>query len=161
MRKESLLFDSFLKIFDFAQNPLRLKLFIGIMVFDTLAMVPFAFLRASGRPIKYAAIKLINVGVIVIITLLSLKYIPYFLESGEPLPDFVVTNYYKTPKVNYIFIANILGSAISLILLIPFLVRFKFQFDFNLLKKMLAYGWPIAVAGIAYVINENLDKFLI
>jgi O-antigen/teichoic acid export membrane protein len=26
---------------------------------------------------------------------------------------------------------------------------------------MLAYGWPIAVAGVAYVINENLDKILI
>ena len=26
---------------------------------------------------------------------------------------------------------------------------------------MLSYSWPIAVAGVAYVINENLDKILI
>jgi len=154
-------FDSFLGLFDFESNPLRLKLFIGILVLDTIAMVPFAYLRASNRPIKYAVIKLINVAVIVIVTLLGLKYIPMFLEQGKSLPEIITSNYDKTPKVNYIFIANILGSAISFILLIPILAKFKMNFDFKLLKRMLAYSWPIAIAGIAYVINENLDKYLI
>jgi len=154
-------FDEFLHLFNFEGNPLRLKLFIGILALDTIAMVPFAYLRASNRPIKYAIIKLINVAVIVIITLLGLKYIPEFIEQGKELPEFISNNYNKTPKVNYIFIANILGSAISFLLLIPFLMKFKLQFDSKLLKKMLRYSWPIAVAGIAYVINENLDKYLI
>ncbi len=154
-------FDSFLHLFDFEGNPLRLKLFIGILVLDTIAIVPFAYLRASNRPIKYAIIKLINVAVIVIVTLLGLKYIPAFLEQGKSLPEIITNNYTKTPKVNYIFIANILGSAISFLLLIPILMKFKLNFDFKLLKKMLQYSWPIAVAGIAYVINENLDKYLI
>lgn len=154
-------FDSFLGFFDFENNPLRLKLFIGILALDTIAIVPFAYLRASNRPIKYAVIKLINVAIIVIVTLLGLKYIPLFLEQGKSLPEIITNNYHKTPKVNYIFIANILGSAVSFVLLIPFLMKFKFKFDYNLLKRMLAYSWPIAVAGIAYVINENLDKYLI
>lgn len=154
-------FDSFLHIFDFENNPFRLKLFIGILALDTIAMVPFAYLRASNRPIKYAVIKLINVAVIVIITLIGLKYIPAFLEQGKALPKIVTNNYAKTPKVNYIFIANILGSAISFLLLIPILAKFKLSFDFKLLKKIVAYSWPIAVAGIAYAINENLDKYLI
>ncbi|MCF6280388.1 MAG: polysaccharide biosynthesis C-terminal domain-containing protein [Flavobacteriaceae bacterium] len=154
-------FDYFLGVFDFKGNPLRLKLFIGILALDTIAMVPFAYLRASNRPIKYAIIKLINVAIIVLITLLGLKYIPEFIAQGKALPEIILDNYAKTPKVNYIFIANILGSAISFVLLIPFLMKFKLQFDFSLLKKMLRYSWPIAVAGIAYVINENLDKILI
>ncbi len=157
----SVFFDSFLNFFNFQSNPLRLKLFIGILVLDTIAMVPFAYLRASNRPVKYAIIKLINVAVIVIITLLGLKYIPEFIEEGTSLPTIITDNYFKTPKVNYIFIANIFGSALSFLLLLPYLLKFKFQFDFDLLKKMLRYSWPIAVAGIAYVINENLDKYLI
>ncbi|MCK5816272.1 MAG: oligosaccharide flippase family protein, partial [Flavobacteriaceae bacterium] len=157
----SVFFDSFLNLFDFETNPLRLSLFVGILALDTIAMVPFAYLRASNKPVKYAVIKLINVAVIVCITLLGLKYIPDLLESGTALPSFVENNYYKTPKVNYIFIANIFGSGISFVLLLPYLVRLKFQFDPVLLKKMLAYSWPIAVAGVAYVINENLDKYLI
>ena len=71
-------FNSFLQLFDFETNPLRLKLFIGIIALDTIAMIPFAYLRASNRPIRYALIKLINVAVIVTITLLGLKYIPQY-----------------------------------------------------------------------------------
>lgn len=154
-------FDSFLNIFQFKNNPLRLQLFIGIMALDTIAMVPFAYLRAANKPLRYAAIKLINVGVIVIINLIFLKFIPEFITKGRSLPDTLSTAYNTISLVEYIFIANILGSAISFLLLLPYLLRFKFQFDLDLLKKMLSYSWPIAVAGIAYVINENLDKFLI
>ena len=154
-------FDSFLNFFDFENNPLRLKLFIGIMALDTLAMIPFAFLRASNRPMKYAIIKLVNVGVIVIINLVFLKFVPEFIADGKSLPEIIADNYNSIPIVEYIFVANIFGSAITFLLVLPYLLRFKFQFDVDLLKKMLAYSWPIAVAGIAYIINENLDKFLI
>lgn len=154
-------FDSFLPIFDFENNPIRLKLFIGIMALDTLAMIPFAFLRASHKPIKYALIKLINVGVILVINLLFLKFIPEFIAQGKSLPTLINNNYTVIPIIEYIFVANLLGSTVSFLFLIPYLLRFKFQFDFVLLKQLLAYSWPIAVAGLAYVINENLDKFLI
>ncbi|NQV76803.1 MAG: polysaccharide biosynthesis protein, partial [Lutibacter sp.] len=54
--------DFFMKIFDFGGNPLQLKLLIGILAIDTLAVIPFAYLRASNLPVRYAVIKLINVG---------------------------------------------------------------------------------------------------
>lgn len=153
--------DFFTQIFDFTKNPLQLKLLIGIIALDTLMVVPFAYLRASNRPIKYTAIKLINVGVIVIINLIFLKYIPEFKESGENIPSFLDTMFNSTAMVNFIFIANIVGSALSLILLIPYLLKFKWSFNTALFKKMISYSWPIAVAGVAYIINENLDKILI
>lgn len=151
----------FINIFDFEENPLRLKLLISILAIDTLSIIPFAYLRATNKSMSYATIKLVNVFVIVIINLLFLKYIPLYLEQGVALPDIIQNNYELTPKVNYIFIANLAGSAISFALLIPYLSKFKIAFDSILLKKMLNYGWPILVAGIAYVINENLDKYLI
>jgi O-antigen/teichoic acid export membrane protein len=153
--------DFFINIFDFEENPLRLKLLIAILAIDTLSIVPFAYLRATNKSISYATIKLVNVFVIVIINLLFLKYIPIFIEQGVILPEIIQNNYDLTPKVNYIFIANLVGSAISFLLLVPYLFKFKISFDMVLLKKMLSYGWPILIAGIAYVINENLDKYLI
>lgn len=153
--------DFFTNLFDFEENPLRLKLLIAILAIDTLSVVPFAYLRATNKSISYATIKLVNVLVIVIINLLFLKYIPMYLEKGTVMPEIIQHNYELTPKVNYIFIANLVGSLISFMLLIPYLVKFKISFDAVLLKKMLNYGWPILVAGIAYVINENLDKYLI
>ena len=157
----SLFFTNISSFFGFGVNPLRLRLFMLIMALDTLAMIPFAYLRAANRPIRYATIKLINVGVIVLIQLVTLRYIPLWLENGVNLPHWLSTNYPKISKVNYIFVANLLGSGISFILLLPYLVRFKWAFDSVLLRKMLVYSYPIVVAGLAYVINENLDKFLI
>ena len=151
----------FINIFDFGENPLQLKLFIGIMALDTLAVIPFAFLRAANRPIRYAIIKLINVGIIVSINLLFLKFIPQFLSEGKSLPQLLESTYSNTHIVNFIFFANIVGSAISFLLLVPYLLKFKWSFDVSLFKKMISYSWPIAVAGLAYVINENLDKYLI
>ncbi len=151
----------FTSIFEFGSNPLQLKLLIGIIAIDTLMVIPFAYLRASNRPIKYTAIKLINVAIIVLINLTFLKFIPSYLDDEKSVPNFLVTLSNSTEKVNFIFIANIIGSAISFILLLPYLLKFKWSFNTKLFKKMISYSWPIAVAGIAYVINENLDKILI
>jgi len=153
--------DIFINIFDFSSDPLQLKLLIGIIALDTLMVVPFAYLRASNRPVKYALIKLINVGIIVVINLVFLKFIPEFKESGRNIPDILNNISNSVAIVNFIFIANIFGSAISFILLLPYLLKFKWKFSLVLFKKMLSYSWPIAVAGVAYVINENLDKILI
>ena len=153
--------DFFINIFDFGENPIQLKLFIGIMALDTLAVIPFAFLRAANRPIRYAIIKLINVGIIVCINLIFLKYIPEFLKEGKSIPQLLENTFNNTHIVNFIFFANIIGSAISFLLLLPYLLKFKWAFDIVLFKKMISYSWPIAVAGVAYVINENLDKYLI
>ena len=158
----ALLFSEFFtSIFDFSSNPLQLKLLVGIIALDTLMVVPFAYLRASGRPLKYATIKLINVGVIVIINLIFLKFVPDFIEKGKPLPQFLTEIFNNTYIVNFIYLANIIGSAISFVLVLPYLLRFKWSFNIQLFKKLVSYSWPIAVAGVAYVINENLDKILI
>lgn len=153
--------EELIHLFDFQNNPLQFKLFVTILAIDTLCVIPFAFLRASNRPIKYTAIKLLNVAVIVGINLIFLKFIPEAIEKGNSVPEFLIKTYQSTYIVNFIFIANTVGSLLSFALLTPYLFRFKWKFNFDLLKKMLSYGWPIAIAGVAYVINENLDKILI
>ena len=153
--------DFFISIFDFGHNPIQFKLLVGILMLDTLAVIPFAYLRATNKPVKYTTIKLLNVFVIVFINLIFLKFIPEFIKNGKPLPTFLITAFNSTAIVNFIFIANIIGSAFSLLLLLPILLKFKWAFNTALFKKMLSYSWPIAVAGVAYVINENLDKILI
>ena len=147
--------------FGFGSNPLRLQLFMAIMAMDTLAMIPFAYLRAANRPIRYAFIKLLNVTVIVLIQLFALRWIPAWEEQGIGLPAWLVENYGKISKVNYIFAANLVGSTLSFALLLPYLFQFSWQFDRKLFTKMLRYSYPIVIAGLAYVINENLDKYLI
>ncbi|WP_431174368.1 oligosaccharide flippase family protein, partial [Flagellimonas flava] len=48
-----------------------------------------------------------------------------------------------------------------IILLLPYFLKAKWVFDKAIFKQMLNYGLPIMIAGLAYVINENFDKWLI
>lgn len=157
----SILFSHIQVGLGFGEHSLRLKMFMAIMVLDTLAMIPFAYLRASGRPLRYTFIKLINVGIIVIIQLFALRWIPNWEKNGINLPLWILDNYPKISTVDYIFVSNLVGSAVSLLFVIPYLFKFQWNFNTELLKKMLAYSFPIIIAGLAYAINENLDKWLI
>jgi len=63
--------------------------------------------------------------------------------------------------VQYIFIANLAASIITLLLLLPYFFKTKWTFDKGIFRQLLNYGWPIMIAGLAYVINENFDKWLL
>ncbi len=128
-------------------------LLVGITLIDTLIVIPFAYLRVTGKPIKFALIKLLNVLVIVALNVLLLSK-AYGSERLRQL--FNVDN-----NVEYIFIANLIASAVVLVLVLPYFFKAKLQFDTHILKQLLNYGWPIMVAGLAFVINENLDKWLL
>ncbi len=129
------------------------NLLIGVLALDTLVVVPFAYLRATGRPIKFTLIKLSNISIYVLLNFLFLWAIPKY---GI---DF--SGYDKTDLVKYIFISNLAASIFTLLLLSPYFFRTKLQFSTTIFKKLVNYGWPIMVAGLAYVINENFDKWLL
>jgi O-antigen/teichoic acid export membrane protein len=129
------------------------NLLVGITFIDTLIVIPFAYLRVTGRPIKFASIKMINVIIMVVFNVLLLST-TYGSESLRNL--FSVDN-----NVEYIFIANLIASVVVLILVLPYFFKAKLQYDTTVLKQLLRYGWPIMVAGLAFVINENLDKWLL
>ena len=59
------------------------------------------------------------------------------------------------------FIANLLASVLTLLLLIPELtIRFRLV-NFRLLKQILSYSFPLLFVGLAGAINEVADKFLL
>lgn len=143
---------------DFITESLRINkdfysVLVSITLVDTLVVIPFAYLRVTGRPIKFAALKLINVLIIVVLNVLLLSN-TYGLESLKSL--FKVSN-----PVEYIFIANLIASGFILVMVLPYIFKVKFQFDSKIFKQLLNYGLPIMVAGLAFVVNENLDKWLL
>ncbi len=134
-------------------NQTYFNLLIGVLVLDALVVAPFAYLRATGRPIKFTAIKLSNVTIFVILNYFFLWAIP---EFGINFPG-----YNPNDLVQYIFIANLCASITTLLLLVPYFFKTKLQFSKTIFKQLIQYGWPIMVAGLAYVINENFDKWLL
>ena len=129
------------------------QLLISITLIETLLIIPFAYLRVTGKAIRFALIKGVNVVVIVGLNILFLAK-SYRLEWLRDY--FQVTN-----EVVYIFIANLIASSCVLLVMSPYFFKTKFQFDIRILKKLLHYGWPIMLAGVAFVINENFDKWFL
>lgn len=129
------------------------NLLIGLLVLDTIVVAPFAYLRATGRPIKFTLIKIANVLIFVVLNYFFLWAIPKY---GIEFPS-----YDSSDLVKYIFIANLFASIATFLLLTPYFFKVKLQFSTTIFKELLNYGWPIMFAGLAYVINENFDKWIL
>jgi len=148
----SLIFNKELALL-FNLKPIYFNLLISILVLDTIVVIPFAYLRASKKPIKFAVIKFSNILIYVLLNVFFLWAIPKY--------NIAYPGYVKKDIVIYIFIANLVASCATLVFLLPYFFKVKFQFSISIFKQLLNYGIPVMVAGVAYVINENFDKWLL
>ncbi|MBK0381209.1 oligosaccharide flippase family protein [Mucilaginibacter segetis] len=154
---------SFIKIGDTTSQKefeLYIYYFIAILVLDAWCAIPFAKLRADGRPIKYSIIKTINIVVTVSLNLILILLIPYIIKNNFTGAAWFKT-WYIDSWVGYAFIANIAASFITLLLLSSELLKIQMRFDAAIFKSMLKYSWPVMIAGLSYVVNENFDKILL
>ena len=159
----SILFASLFSIFKLNISELTgistgyLSIVVWILVVDALTVIPFAYLRLKGSAFKYSTVKIINVLVYFLLNIFLLIFLKDLAETYEFLNRIYIKNY----EVAYIFIANLIASIVSLLLLIPFYFKINYRANIKLLKKMLAYGFPILISGLAFTINETFDKILL
>ena len=143
-------------ILEYSGHSEYIKMFSLIVAIDAFTAIPFARLRIENKAFKFAFIKLVNVLVIVIIAFSFLYWIPQQLKNN---PDSILKSIYSPEiRVGYVFIANLCGSIVSLLLLLPSIVSIRFKLDFIVLKKLLVYALPLLIAGLAGVLNDNFDK---
>lgn len=132
------------------------RLGIGILVLDALVVIPFAWLRAKERPIRYAFLKIINVAVNVGLNIFFLAYLKGWSVKMPILKKIYVPDF----QIEYIFIANFVASLVTLFLLFKFYSKLRFSFDTALWKRIMRYALPVLVAGLAYAINEASDRIM-
>ena len=132
---------------------------IWILVLDALVIVPFSKLRANQRPMLYAIIKMGNVTVNLLLNLFFLKLLPVIAASNPN--SFIGNLYIENYEIGYIFVSNLAASLLTLVVLSPNYLFLTRKFDAVLWKKMMRYGLPILVAGIAFAVNEHFDKILL
>jgi O-antigen/teichoic acid export membrane protein len=166
----SILFILFVLIFknDIASllrypNHAEYVVWFGIIIgFDAIAAIPFAKLRAENKPMRFATIKLINIGVNIGLNLFFILLCPWIAENGSEFYKNIINSFYDSSiGVGYVFIANLIASVITLILLLPEILKGKLFVSKTLLKRMLIYALPLLIAGIAGVANEAVDKLLL
>jgi O-antigen/teichoic acid export membrane protein len=143
-----------------AEYTTYIKYFIFILVIDALSVVPFAKVRAEGKPGRYAIIKLINVLTFIGLNLVFIFVIPFIIKHQLFMTD-VLTAWYKPQWVGYVFAANLIASILTFLMLLPEILQLKLKLDKKLLVEMFAYSWPVLVANLSFIINENVDKIFL
>jgi len=140
-------------------DPKYILYVITILGLDALVIVPFAWLRATEQPMQYAIVKITNVTINLGLTIFFLLLLPGLAESDS---ESIFNSIYKSNfEISYIFIANLIASGITLIMMFKLYMKSSYVFDVILWKKMLQYSVPIMLAGVAYTINEVFDKILL
>lgn len=125
---------------------------------DAFTAIPFAYLRYKKRPVRFATIRLINLGINIGLNLFFILACPKLLEVA---PDSVSWFYNPNYGIGYIFLSNLVSSAVTMLMLFPELTGTKYKFSGELLKRMLRYSFPLLILGIAGIMNQTIDKILL
>jgi O-antigen/teichoic acid export membrane protein len=140
----------------FGIPPIVVSFLISILVLDTLAIIPFALLRAEQKPMKYSLIKIVNVVTNAALSVLFLFIIPQYLSEH---PSSKVQDYYVNDfQVGYLFVSNLIASLLTLLFLSKSYWNLEWKFNKTLWKEMLKYSFPVMIGGLAFVVNETFDK---
>ena len=136
-----LLLSPISQLMGYGEHPDYVGVMAATVAIDAFLCVPFAHLRQQKKALKFAALKLLN---IVMSILLNVFYFVWM--NGN--------------DVGYVFYINLFCTAMLAVCLITEYTGFRWRLDSKLLRTMLSYSWPILVLGIAGILNQTADKML-
>ena len=139
-----------------------IKWFAMIVALDALTSIPFAKLRSLNKAVRFASLKLIFIGVNIFLNIFFIILCPYIYKHHTPfLYHFISLFFDGNVNVGYVFIANLIASIITVILLLPEIINIKYKFDKVIWKRMIIYALPLLIAGLAGIVNETMDRVLL
>lgn len=140
----------------YEDTPEIILMVLGILMLDVWSALPKAQLRRQGRARFFVMVNLTAIIINIAVNLLLLLAVPQALAQGwltpEQLPWF-------SPEhiVHHVFAANLCASLGAFLMVVPTYLRIQWQFDGALLRRMVAFGVPLMLAGLAGMFNERAD----
>lgn len=133
--------------------------FVLVVALDAVTSIPFAKLRNDNKPLRFAAIKMFGIAINILV---NVYFIWFCKNEYESNPNSNALFFYNPDiGIGYIFIANLVSSAFTFVMLAPQMLALRSGFDAQLWKKMLKYAFPLLFLGVAGIINETLDRILL
>lgn len=141
----------------YTSNPEFIGMMAVVVALDALQAIPFGLLRFQKKPLKFASLKLLFIGMNITMNLFAFVALPYLATE---MPDTFARYYDPHNQAFYVFFINLLCTSLITLFFIPELKMFRFTADKALLKSMLSYSWPLLLLGIAGILNLNADKII-
>lgn len=139
--------------------PKYIRYSILILALDALVIIPFAWLRANEKPMRYAVIKILNVAINLGLNVFFLLILPSLALEGTD--NIFNTMYTPNFEISYIFISMLFSSGITFLLMLRLYVKTNYTFNKDLWARMMKYSIPVLMAGIAFTINEVANRILL
>lgn len=138
-------------------NAYYIKIVAAIISLDAISAIPFALLRKENKALRFALIKNAGIAITIFLNIYFLLIGPYWLQEKHIQLPFIEDS--TDPSV--ILLANLCGSVLTCLLLIPEIIKIRFNRNRVLYQEMLEYAIPIMFIGFAGMINETLDRIML
>jgi O-antigen/teichoic acid export membrane protein len=133
-----------------------------ILSTDAISAIAFAKLREQNKARNFAVIKALNILTNIVFNVFFIVLCPKILAHPDNVLYSIVQQIYRPDiGVGYVFISQVLSSGITLLMLLPNMLKAGIHFDKKLLRKILPYALPLLLAGFAGMINETLDRIIL
>lgn len=134
--------------------------FLWILFVDAICVIPFAKLRADNKAMKYSIAKFLNIGCFVGFNLIFIFVLPEVIKHNWVGAGWL-SSWYRHQWIGYVFLSNLIASLVTFVFLLSEFLKLQLKFDLPLFKNMFSYSWPILIANLSFVMNENLDKIVL
>lgn len=131
----------------YADHKEYILMMAAVIALDAFQAIPFCYLRFQKRPIKFAALKLGFIALNIALNIVFFWLLPRVVDG------WVV-------EVGHVFAINLFCTSVITFGFWKELTGVRWRLDTALLKRMLSYGWPILVLGIAGILNQTADKLI-
>ena len=131
----------------YADHPSYVWVMFTTVAIDAFQCIPFAYLRYKKRPLRFAALKLLFIGLNI-----TLNIIYYLVMGGTEVGYAFYINLVCTGSITFFFWRELregFSAGVG-----------SWAECRTLMGRMLSYSWPILVLGIAGILNQTADKIL-
>ncbi|PZN76002.1 MAG: polysaccharide biosynthesis protein [Candidatus Methylumidiphilus alinenensis] len=133
-----------------------------IIALDALSAVPFARLREQQRAKRFALLKTLNILFNIVGNLFFIGLCKWAYDTNTTGWLAWSAQFYDPDiGIGYVFIANLIASGLTILLLLPEFIEGLGWPDLPLWKRMLVYALPLLVAGLAGMVNETMSRILL
>ena len=113
-----------------------------ILFFDTIGNLPFLILRAEEKAVSFTLFRILRFALELILNIVFVVVLKRGVEG--------------------ILQANIIASLLNLVIMSPIAIKyFNFSVKLSLVKEMVVFGLPFLPNGIAFMVIEVIDRFLV
>lgn len=153
------------EVIQYGNHPEYIILFGLILATDAITTIPFAKLRLENKALRFATLRLINIAINIFLNVFFIWLCPYLLKNGsEATRAWVETVYNPNIGVGYVFIANLVASLATFLMLVPEMLKVlkrhkdAARFNIGLWRQMMDYSLPLLIGGLAGITNEMFSR---